>query len=168
MRSWDRKSVIVGAVIAIGVVFLGSAGVAYFSKQSIADEIQGHESKLEMLRLQLELTKQADAERQAEQPSARWQLCDGPEVVQTMQTVQSLADDSIVTVDGLQAKRSAETGRQSFTLAGHGDPAAVCGFLAGVEQDDRLMIVETGRFLPAGGGQVAFELGLATYYEAGK
>lgn len=168
MKNLDRKTMFVVAVICVGAAIVGTAGFAYLSRHAIGDDIHTAQSKLESLQRQLELTKRADAEREVEQPSKRWQLTEGPEVVPTMQTVQSLADEFAVHVDELQAKRSAEVGRQTFSLAGHGDPTAVCAFLASIEQDDRLMIVETGRFLPAGDGHVAFELGLATYYGGGK
>lgn len=164
MSTVDQKTVAVVAVIVTGLLLAGAAGVAYFSKQSVADEIQSQQAELETLQQQLESTKQAEVENATKGSAGRCQLLAGPEVVITMQKVQSLADAAGISIDGLKAIRSAESGKQSFALSGHGQPRVVCDFLAAIEVDDRLMIVETGRLLPAGEKNVAFELGLATYH----
>jgi hypothetical protein len=167
MRSLDKKTVAVGLSVTIGLLLVGLAGVVYMTKSSTINALSEQESQLLMLREQL-----AGAGDQASfTPAAankRWELHSGPEVVLTMQAVQKLGDAAGVEFVGLKALRSADSGKQSFAIAGHGTPDDVCAFLASVEQNDRLMIVETGRMVPAGGDQVAFEFGLATYHAGGQ
>lgn len=167
MRSLDKKTVVVGLSVAIGLLLAGLAGVAYMTRSSSVDALAEQQSQLEMLCGQLESAGHQSASTPTSAPM-RWQLHRGPEVVTTMQTVQKLGDAAGVAFDGLKALRSADSGKQSFSIAGHGTPVSVCAFLAAVEQNDRLMIVETGRLVPAGGDQVAFELGLATYHAGGQ
>jgi len=168
MSSFDRKTVVLVATVVTGLLLVGAAGVASFARHLIGDEIQGRETELKQLQKQHELTKQADAERELEQPSKAWHLNAGPEVVITMQAVQSIADETGIAIDGLKAMKSSEAGRQAFALSGHGKPSTLCDFLAAIEQDGRLMILETGRLLPAGEDRIAFALGLATYYRSDK
>jgi len=163
MIPFDKKMVIVIVAVAIGVVQLGLAGVAGLIRKGTIEDLSVQEGQLEMLRQQLS--------RASEQPGAldvraaeRWHLHDGPGVVTTMQQVQKLGDATGIAFDGLKAMLSADNGKQAFVVTGHGEPSKVCSFMAAIEQDDRLMIIETGRLLPAGGGQMAFEFGLATYY----
>lgn len=167
MGSLEKKTVVVGLSVTIGLLLVGMAGVAYMTRSSTVNALSEQESQLKMLREQLAVA----GEQASFTPAAadrQWKLHSGPEVVITMQTVQKLGDAAGVAFDGLKALRSADSGKQSFAIAGHGTPDDVCAFLASVEQNNRLMIVETGRMVPAGGDQVAFEFGLATYHAGGR
>lgn len=166
MASLDKKTVVVGCFVAIGLLFAGTAGVASWRRSSAADALAEERSRVEQLQRQLEETTKQAAAPMVE-TATRWQLQPGPEVVATMQTVQMLGDQAGVVFSSLKALRSADHGRQSFTAAGRGRPDSVCAFLASIEQHDRLMIVETGRLVPAGGGDIGFEIGLATYHGGG-
>jgi hypothetical protein len=168
MRAFEKKAVVVVTTIMLAASQIGLAGVAFYAKQSTVTSLASEREQLRMLQDQLAQEVPQPGPAAEVRPVARWQLLTGPDVVATMQELQRLGDEAGVVFDGQKAMRSADGGKQSFLIAGHGKPSDVCGFVAAVEQTDRLMIVETGRLLPGGGDQVAFELGVATYHEGGK
>lgn len=163
MIKCDKTTAVVWVVQVVAIAMVGLAGIAFLSRESARKELVNQEQQLQMLQQQLELA----ALQPMEPPkvvSRKWRLTTGPEVVATMQELQQLGDANGVTFDGLKAMRSADRGRQSFAVTGHAPPHNVCALIAAIEQDDRLMIIETGRLLPAGGEHIAFEFGVATYY----
>jgi len=169
MGTLDKNTVVVGASVVIGLVLAGMAGVTYSARASTIDALSEQQLHLNMLQEQLASARSQPRPAPAPVPlQRRWQLGDGPEIVATMQAVQTLGDAVGVTFEGLKAMRSADNGKQSFSLSGYGTPSEVCAFVAAVEQDDRLMVVETGRLFAGGDDQVAFEIGLATYHQGGQ
>ena len=81
--------------------------------------------------------------------------------------VNELGVDARITFDVIKASASNTPGKQAFQVAGRGAPQNVCEFLAAVERNERLMIVESGRFTPGDEKEVAFELAIATYHRGG-
>ena len=163
MIKCDKQTAVVCMALIVAIVPMALAGVAFLSRQAALEELTNQEHQLRVLQDQLELAAQQPAEP-PKVASSKWRLTSGPEVVATMQRLQQLGDANGVTLDGLKAMRSADHGRQSFSVAGHAPPRSVCALIAAIEQDDRLMIIETGRLLPADGEHIAFEFGVATYY----
>lgn len=145
----------------------GAAGVAHWWR-SESDRAVAAEQE------QLAVAQRRNAAR-GEQPSdvepapvaPQWRLLDGPDVAATLQRVNDLGVDAHVVFDVIKASASNTTGKQVFQVAGRGAPPRVCELLAAIEKSERLMIVESGRFLPGDEGEVAFELSIATYHRGG-
>lgn len=164
MSSFDGKKVVVIAAIVFGAVQAGLAGVAHFSCENLQQQIAAERDLLEELEQSFEEAQRDGKPVERTSVAPTWELLDGPGVVTTLQQLQVIGDELGVTFDVQKAVRSAEKGKQSFQLNGHATSAQVAGFVAALERSERLMILETGRLLPAGGDQITFELGLATYH----
>jgi hypothetical protein len=165
MSGFDGKKVVVIAAIAFGVLQGGLAGVAHLSRRSLQDQLEAERQRLEQLEENYEQAQRSEQPVRPESRQPAWQLLDGPDVVQTLQQLQVIGDEVGLTFDTQKAVRSAEAGKQPFLLSGHATAGQVAAFVAAVERSQRLMVLETGRVTPAGGDQVAFEFGLATYHQ---
>ena len=157
------KRIVVSAFVAVAFVSqLALAGVAYFWRAGEQNDLAKQQQRLQQLRGQ---ASRREAPPAPTPPVAeRRQLLSGPDVVATLQILQQLGDEAGVVFDSQQALRATSAGKQTFSVTGHGTPEQVCAFVAGIEQHDRLMVVETGRVLPASEATIAFELGVATYH----
>lgn len=165
------KRVVFTAVVGLALVSqVALAGVAFFARRVTDGDLQAQRAQHEQLCLQAEQRAAASTDEPAEQPSPAtsaaptWRLLDGPDVVTTLQVLQEVGDAAGVSFDSQKATRSSNEGKQPFTIAGRGTPEQVCAFVAGIERHEHLMIVETGRVLPASDTQIAFEFGVATYH----
>jgi len=168
MNRIDKRVVL---VVLVALAFVGQAalaGVAYYVREQKELDVEQRLEQLRELREEQELRQRMLPFVDVDASSPRWQLMRGPDVVGTLQALQQLGDDAGITFDSQTATRAANEGKQPFRIVGHGTPEQVCTFVAGVEEHDRLMIVETGRLMAGGEGEVAFEFGVATYHGGGR
>lgn len=161
-----RRDGFVVTVVAVVVAAQGLlAGAAWFGRSATESRLAEQVLRNSDLRFQLaRAQKQPVLKVEAAPP--RWQLPDSPDAAGTMQAVQDLADRTGVQLDDLKATGRA-AGKLSFQVVGHGTPHQLCCFLAGIEEHDRLIVVETGRVEPAKEHDIAFQLGLATWHRGG-
>jgi len=119
------------------------------------------------LRFQLERVSASPGEdtAPATAPWLLWEQADAPGV---MQRIQDTADTAGVAIDDVGASPAAAIGKQSFRVVGHGDPRAVCAFLAAIERQEALLVVETGRVTPHVGERLGFEIGIAAWHRGGE
>lgn len=89
------------------------------------------------------------------------------DVAGTLRVLQALGDRIGVTMVTAKAAPSTTPGRQTFAISGRGAPDKVCQFLAGIEQHERLIVIENGRITPGTAEEVNFELGLSTHHAGG-
>ncbi len=156
--------------IAFALIFLmtllqlGAAGFAHVDRLRSADLLATEEERARVIRRAVERAREdALVARGVAEPS--WHLSDGPDVPATLQELQKMADDNGVKLDGMSASDSATPGRQTFAVTGTGEPAAVCGFLAAIEQTRRLIVVESGAVMPGDNVQtLAFDFGISTWH----
>ena len=169
MSRFDTKKVVVFLVVFATVVQLALAAVAFMWHRQEADKVAA--SNLSLQEARDRLAEIVNREEPAAKPVANqrtWRLLTGADVVPTLQRLQQLGDAAGVTLDSQKALRATSEGKQPFALLGRGSPAQVCAFAAAIEQDPRLMVVETGRLLPLSDEHIAFEFGVATYHRGGK
>ena len=161
-----RSAWVIASVSALIVLQLAIAGVARYARRHTDSRLADERVLVEGYATQLAST----AQRQEEpgQPSKpRWHLDDNVEVAGTLQLVQSLGDVAGVTLSSINAARASAPGRQAFQVSGRGRPEQVCAFLASIEEEERLIVVESGKVVPGGPTEVQFEFGLTTYLKAG-
>jgi len=163
MSQFDGKQVASLSAVAFGVAMVGVAGVAHLSRQSQQDLIVAEQKRLEQLETNFENAR-SGGDAAPVQAGAVWRLLHGPDVVATLQQLQAMGDELGVVFETQKAVPSADPDKQPFLLRGRGTAQQVARFVAAVERSPRLMILETGRMTPAGGDQIAFEFGLATYH----
>jgi hypothetical protein len=162
----SNKRIMAGAIVGLVVLQGLGAGVAWLLRTGAADEL--HDARLVNTSLQSQLDRTpATPVVDIEPAPAKWRLLDGPDVAGTMQSVQGLADSAGLAVDTIRAVASSAVGKQGFQLTARGTPRQVCGFLATLEQQERLLVVESGRVLPATAGTIAIELGFVTFHQGG-
>jgi hypothetical protein len=162
----DKKVVITTLVLFAGVVQAGLAGVAFYGRHAAEQELANELVKAESVVREI-AARQQGGERQSGAPATQWQLLDGPDVPGTLQIVQTLGDAAGITLDSLKAAPSSTVGKQTFQIVARGTPRQVVTFLAGIEQHARLIVVESGKVVPASVDEIGFELGLATYHVGG-
>jgi hypothetical protein len=153
-------------IVAATALQAGFAGVSFLMNRRTDERLCTARGQLQAQRLLL--AQEREREKAPKSPAAsRWQLLASPDVTGTMQMLQVAGDAAGISVDGVKATQSNTPGKQSFQLAGRGSPEQVCEFLSAIEQNSRLVVIESGRILPASDVQIAFELGLATYHVGG-
>lgn len=151
------------AVALAALLPVATAAIAFQGRRSAEEKAQSEQGRTAALELrQAELA--ALPPREVPKPTG-FRLAPAADLAATLQTLQALCDGANVTVEQLQAIPGRAPGKQPFQLVGHGAPSAVATMLAGIERTEQLLIVESGRFLPAEGGRVAFDFGIAMYHE---
>lgn len=169
MSRFETKKVIVLLVVLVTLVQVALAAVAFVWHRQEADKVVASNVSLQAARDRLaNVLSQDEAATVPVVDQRTWRLLHGPDVVPTLQRLQQLGDEAGVLLDSQKALRSTSVGKQSFALLGRGSPTQVCAFAAAIEQDPRLMVVETGRLLPSSDEYIAFEFGVATYHRGGK
>lgn len=166
MSRADKKAVITALVLIAGVLQAGMAGVAFYGRRAAERDLSSEAARAESVAREIVAVRQAQEQRPVES-SPRWQLLDGPDVPGTLQIVQSLGDAAGITLDSVKAAPSSTVGKQTFQIAARGSPRQVATFLASIEQHPRLIVVESGKVVPATATEIGFELGLATYHVGG-
>lgn len=165
MNPFDRRRALVFAVLVGSALQVGAAGLVHSWRQAAEHEVEGAREQLQDAQVRAAARAvQVPVVPVVEVPSGpRWRLLEGAEVAVTLERLGELGDDAGVVIDVIKPVPSNQVGRQTFQLAGRGRPALVCEFLAAIEDQDRLVLIENGRFGPGDGEEIAFELGLATY-----
>ena len=161
-----NKKILVVLVVVCTVAQAGFAGVAYFGRRAADRELEAERARAAATQHQLYHARESKAEMPPAPPS-RWQLLSGADVSGTLQVIQSLGDAAGIEFGSVKAAPSSTAGRQSFQITGRGTPDQVCLFCADIEQNGRLIVVESGKFLPGSAEEIAFEFGLATYHSGG-
>ena len=162
----DKKSMLLVVAVLVCFVQAGFAGVMFFARGTVERELNSDKSNLQLLE-----NRSAKIEAELPPPSkpvpeSRPKLLAGPDIVGSLQVIQRLGDDAGVTFERQQAEPQSEIGRQRFTVEGRGRPDQVCAFVAGVEQCERLLVVENGRLMPADDFELKFEIVLVTFYRS--
>lgn len=145
----------------------GAAGVAHWWRSESDRAVTTEQEQLVLAQRRNAARGEHSPEPEPAPVAPQWFLLDGPDVAATLQRVNDLGVDAHVVFDVIKASASNTAGKQAFQVAGRGTPQRVCEFLASIERSDRLMIVESGRFLPGDEDEVAFEFAIATYHRGG-
>lgn len=145
----------------------GAAGVAHWWRSESDRAVVVEQERLAVAQRRNAARAEQVPEPEPAPVAPQWRLLDGHDVAATLQCVNELGAEKHVVFDVIKASASNTTGKQAFQVAGRGVPQRVCEFLASIERSERLMIVESGRFLPGDEGEVAFELAIATYHRGG-
>lgn len=163
MMAFQRERLVVLVVALLALAQAAFAGIARLLRSGSEAELAQRDR--ENAELQFQYVRAADPSMQSEAPvPVRWQLASEADVAGTMQLVQELADAAGVVVDDLKAVPGGGPGKQSFQFAGRAAPRNVCAFLAAVEQNDRLLVVESGRTAAASATVLGVEVAIATYH----
>lgn len=166
MKRVDKKRVVVTVIVLITALQAGLAGVAGYGRKQADGLLGAARAGVNALTMQVENGK-LQAVPEPVPGDSKWSLLENADVSGTLQIVQGLGDAAGITIANAKAGQSATIGRQSFQISGTGTPAQVCTFIASVEGNARLIVVESGRFLPECSEEITFELGLATYHTGG-
>ncbi len=161
-----NKKVLVMVVVSATVLQAGLAGAMFYGRRMTELELRNERERAAATARLVAQAKERALETVPKEPS-RWHLQEAIDVSGTLQLIQALGDAAGVEFASVKASQSSTAGRQSFQITGIGTPAQVCAFLGDVEQDGRLIIIESGRLLPGAGVTISFELGLATYHAGG-
>lgn len=161
------KSLSIAIVGIATLAQLGFAGVACWSRGAAEQERDAERATAADYAAQL-----TGAERRAEgAPEGRVPravLLPSADVAGTLRALQTLGDDAGITVVSAKASPSTTPGRQSFVITGRGTPDQLCAFVTGLEQSDRLMVIEGGKVTPGTETEVNFEMELSTHHSGGK
>jgi hypothetical protein len=165
---WVRLAAVLAATLPLFWLAAESAAlqVREGALESARGELATARRRFDKLSRQASTTAAAPA---VESASGRWQLPDEPDATGTLSVLTRLADETHVALTGLKALPTESQERVSFTVEGAGDPAAVCGFIAGVENEPRVLVVEQGtvRAADSGDGAVKFQLRVSAWHARG-
>jgi hypothetical protein len=152
--------------VVVAALQVGLAGAAAFGRHCAEGRREQAVERLGEVRRELaSATAQVvDAEPM---PAPRWSLPEAVDVPGTMQAIQALGDQAGVTIVSVKAAAGSAAGQRSLQLGGRGRPTQVCTFLAAIEAQPSLLVVETGRVLPATADEIAFELGIGLFHAGG-
>lgn len=162
----DKKSMLLVVALLVCVIQAGFAGVMHFARGTVERDLSSERSNLRLLQ-----ARASELESEVPKPvkpvsDTLPKLLGGPDIVATLQAIQEYGDSTGVLFDNQEADPPMEVGRQRFTVTGRGTPAQVCAFVAALEQSERLIVVERGRLVPSTDFNVAFEIGLVTFYRS--
>lgn len=166
MKRRITSSALLYGAATVCLLQLAAAGVAAFAKQRCVDQLAAESSR------QLATTTAIDALRKelatwsAPEPE-RWQLAEVVDVSATLQVLQAAGDQAGITFSSLKAVLATTPGKQSFQVVGRGQPSELCAWLRQIEQQDRVLVIESGRLTPSGTDSIGFEIGIALYHGGG-
>lgn len=163
----DKRVWVAIGIALVTVAQVGLAGAAFFVRKQTDARLQAEQERLAASEVRLAEVVVPAPLPVSETPRSRWQLLDAPDVAGTMQVLQAAGDATRVVFDRVKAVQSTTAGKQTFQIVGRGEAVAVCEFLAAIEQEDHLIVIESGRLTPSGEDAVAFDLALATYHQGG-
>lgn len=159
----QAKTVLTGAVLVATAVVLGAAGsVRWLRVAAEQDEDALAESIAAQELFAAEIASAAPA---AETARVVMHLGAEPRVTETLETLHGLAEAAQVVLIACGPSKTSERGRIEFAVSGHAPGRALCAFLAGVEQNERLFAISAARFRPASPGRIGFELTVAAFHE---
>lgn len=160
------KSLSITIVGVATLVQIALAGMAWWSRRAVEEERDTERTMTANYATQLAAAERREAEGpQGRVPRAV--LLTSADVAGTLRALQTIGDDAGVTVLSSKASQSTTIGRQSFVITGRGTPEQLCAFLAGIEQSERLMVIEGGKVTPGTETEINFEMGLSTHHTGG-
>jgi hypothetical protein len=160
---------VVAASVVLFVVQAGSAGTAFWLRGQGQSAITASQARVAELQAEAERALPVPAVEVAPAPTATpWQLHDTSDVTGSIEMLQGLCDGTGTTVEVIKALPATTPGKQAFQIALHGVPRNVVDLLTQIEQNQRLLVLESGRVTPAGDGMVALEFAIATWYRGGR
>lgn len=151
---------------ALCLLQVASAGVVAFGCRRCADEVAAESSRNAALTATIESLRKELADWSAPEPS-RWHLAVAADVSATLQALQAAGDQAGVEFSSLKAALATTPGKQTFQVVGRGQPSQLCAWLRQIEQQDRVLVIESGRLIPAGTDAIGFEFGIALYHAGG-
>lgn len=160
-----RRTLTLVTVALLTLGQAGLAGVARFHRSATEHDVEAERATTASYAMQLAAAVDRPANGTALTPQSR--LLATPDVAGTLQVIQETSDAAGVTALTAKALQSSTAGRQSFLIVGRGKPEHICAFVAGLEQHERLMVIENGKCTPGSADELQFELGLATYHSGG-
>lgn len=165
MTGFDRRRVVVLAVLVATTLQVGAAGLVHSWRETAVNDVAVAEENLQDTRVRAaaHAVQVPDTPVVAVPSGPRWHLLEGAEVAVTLERLGELGNDAGVAIDVVKPVPSNQAGKQTFQVTGRGRPALVCEFLAAIENENRLVLVDNGRFGPGDDEEIVFELGLATY-----
>lgn len=169
MSRFDRRRGVVLAVLVGTTLQVGAAGLVHSWREAAVHDLDGARQQLQdtEVRAAARAVLTHATEVLTVPTGPRWRLLEGAEVAATLERLGELGDEAGVVLDVVKPVPSNQAGKQTFQVAGRGRPALVCEFLAAIENQDRLVLVDNGRFGPGDDEEIVFELGLATYDDRG-
>lgn len=157
------------SIVVVGIATvaqLGLAGIAWWSRRSTEEERNAERVTAANYAAQL-ATAQTPSAGAAAGRTPHPTLLASPDVAGTLRALQTIGDEVGITLVSLKAAQSTTVGRQTFVLSGRGTPDQLCAFVAGIEQSERLVVVEGGKVAPGSDQEVNFEMGLSTHHVGG-
>lgn len=163
----QQRSVVAALVVWLTVLQGAAAGLAWFLRQRTNQELRTQSSTNEELQRELAQARPVPVV-ETRMAAPKWRLPESSDVAGTMQLVQAIGDAAKVAFDDIKAVPSNTVGKQPFQVVVRGTARQVTTFLAAIEQNSRLLVIENGRFLAGGDDGVVAELGIATYHLGGR
>lgn len=159
----SRRTLVTAFVVLLMLAQAGAAGMCWWLRENSDRE------------LTLEIANNLDLRRRAEEappapavemapPKSRWRLHESNDVPATMQLLEGMCDGDGVVVDSIKAATTNAPGRQSYLLAVHGSPSALCALLVSLENHEQLLLIENGRIRPGPDGTLAADLGVCAVH----
>lgn len=165
MNERNRRFALIGIVAAATLGQVGLAGVTLVTRLSTEREARAERRTTAEYAAQLASLQSGAASPKS--VARHVTLLANPDVAGTLRVLQATGDTVGVTLTSVRSLPETTPGRQVFTITGRGAPEQVCAFLADVETNERLMVIETGKVAPGTAGEVLFELGLSTHHAGG-
>lgn len=169
MRNWIS---LLGRSAVAAVAVLPSLWLASLHWQQAAVQRQLQTARADVAAAQARLDGMQQQETALAAPAGEgqaghWQLPAEPDVAAVLQAVEAQAERCHVELSGLSAKPGQDDFRVRLQLAGRGTPVAVCTFLAAIERQSRLLVIDSGQVTAAGNDQLAFELSVSAWHGGG-
>lgn len=166
MNILDKKSLVLLVATLAAIAQAGLAGVAFLARRTAEQDVKTERGLTASYAAQLTSTATAIVETSRPAvPHAVLQT--SADVAGTLRAIQTVSDQVGVTLTTAKASPSNTPGRQTFVITGRGTPEQVCSFVAGIEQHERLIVIENGKVMPGTADEMNFELGLSTHHTGG-
>ena len=167
MNILDKKSLVLLVATLATIAQAGLAGVAFLARRTAEQDVKTERGLTANYAAQL-LTSTVNAVVEPSRPAVPHAVLQtSADVAGTLRAIQTVSDQVGVTLATAKASPSNTPGRQTFVITGRGTPEQVCSFVAGIEQHERLIVIENGKVLPGTADEMNFELGLSTHHTGG-
>ncbi|GAB4146734.1 MAG: hypothetical protein Fur0037_14830 [Planctomycetota bacterium] len=115
---------------------------------------------------------QADASARRAAPVAETkdlvqEIPEEPDVPAVLQAIAAHAQDCGVELSALGVKPCTDEGRVQFRVAGSAEIASLCAFLAAIERNPRILVVDGGSVEAADAGRVRFDAAVSAWHGGG-
>lgn len=169
MMRWRRKLAITALVVVAAAPFAWFVSLR-LQRGALDGEIEAARADTAMAQRRLD----------AAQPSAlaslptgaeaagRWRLPAVADVTETLQALEAHAEDCHVELTGLEARPGTDDNRVRFLIRGRASPVALCSMMASIEQNARLLVVDSGSVSADDGASVTFALTVSAWCGGGE